>query len=39
MILANNEVLIKEWEYGTLKTKKLETVNTLTITNKKIRNC
>ncbi|MBQ2892311.1 MAG: hypothetical protein IJE45_05405 [Bacilli bacterium] len=36
MILANNEVLIKEWEYGTLKTKKLETVNTLTITNKRI---
>lgn len=36
MILAKNEVLIKEWEYGTKKTKRLVTTNTLAITNKRI---
>ena len=36
MILANNETMIKEWEYGFKKTKRVVTTSTLAITNKRI---
>lgn len=36
MVLASNEEKIKEWEYGSVRVGGVETVSTLTVTNKRI---
>ena len=36
MVLASNEEVIKEWEYGSVRTGNVVTQSTLTVTNKRI---